>query len=155
LVGLARQAAIATQNARLFEAAQRRASETAALNAIGREISATLDQNAVLDRIAQNALDLLAGGPSGSAGEREGTSAVFLLEPDGQPLRVISALGDMAEQVRQLDVRLGQGMIGSIALNRQAEHINDTSQDARAVHIEGTQEEDKDNKLMAAPLLAG
>ena len=147
LVGLARQAAIAIQNARLFEEAQRRAGETAALNAIGREISATLDQNTVLERITQHALELLAG-------KQEGTSAVYLLEPDGQTLRVITARGDVAAQVRASESRLGEGLIGSIALNRQAELINNTARDPRSLHIAGTKEDDEGQKLMAAPLLA-
>ena len=157
LVGLSRQAAIAIQNARLFEAAQRRASETAALNAIGHEISATLDQNTVLERITQNALELLAGdqaGASAAGAAATGTSAVFLLQPDGRTLSVITARGDMAEQIRASESTLGEGMIGSIALNRQAELINDTSADARAIHIAGTDENDEGSKLMAAPLLA-
>ena len=147
LVGLARQAAIAIQNARLFEEAQRRASETAALNAIGHEISATLDQNTVLERITQNALELLAG-------DQAGTSVVFLLQPDGQTLKAITARGDMAEQVRASDSTLGEGMIGSIARNRQAELINNTATDPRAIHIAGTDDNDEGQKLMAAPLLA-
>ena len=147
LVGLARQAAIAIQNAWLFEEAQRRASETAALNAIGHEISATLDQNTVLERITQNALELLAG-------DQAGTSVVFLLQPDGQTLKAITARGDMAEQVRASDSTLGEGMIGSIARNRQAELINNTATDPRAIHIAGTDDNDEGQKLMAAPLLA-
>ncbi len=147
LVGLSRQAAIAIQNARLFEEAQRRASETAALNAIGHEISATLDQNTVLDRIAQNALDLLAS-------DSGGTSAVYLLQPDGQTLRVITARGTLAEQARASESTLGRGLIGSIAHNRQAEFINNAAHDPRTVHLEGTDEDEEDQKLMAAPLLA-
>src|SRR5262249_52918202 len=45
-------------------------------------------------------------------------------------------------------------MIGAIALNRQAEFINDTARDPRSVHIAGTDDEEEGQKLMAAPLLA-
>jgi GAF domain-containing protein/CheY-like chemotaxis protein/HPt (histidine-containing phosphotransfer) domain-containing protein/tetratricopeptide (TPR) repeat protein len=145
LVGLSRQAAIAIQNARLFEEAQRRASETAALNAIGREISATLDQNTVLERITQNALELLAG-------SKAGTSAVYLLED--QTLHVIHARGELAAEVRASDSQLGEGLVGSIAKNRRAEFINNTAADPRSVHLEGTGDNDEGQKLMAAPLLA-
>ncbi len=47
LTTLAANMGVALENARLFQETNRRANETAALNEIGREISATLDQNAV------------------------------------------------------------------------------------------------------------
>ncbi|NIQ93930.1 MAG: GAF domain-containing protein, partial [Desulfuromonadales bacterium] len=59
LDGLARQAAIAIENASLFENSSRRAAEMAALNEIGTEISETLDMETVLNRIAGHAMEKL------------------------------------------------------------------------------------------------
>ena len=58
----------AIQNAQLYREAQRRARETAELVSVGREISATLDLEGLLQRIAARAQELLEAG----------TSAVFL-----------------------------------------------------------------------------
>jgi PAS domain S-box-containing protein len=144
LVGLSRQAAIAIQNARLFEESQKRASETAALNEIGREISATLDINVVLERITQSALELLMGD----------TSAVYLVEPDGETLNAVIAIGAIADQVKASRPKLGTGIVGNIALTGQPEFINNTAADRRAVHIAGTSNDDEGKKIMVAPLPA-
>ncbi len=144
LIGLSRQAAIAIQNARLFEESQKRANETAALNEIGREISATLDINTVLERITQSARELLIGD----------TSAVYLVEPDGETLNAVVAIGDIAEQVKTSRPKLGTGIVGNIAQTGVPEFINNTALDRRAVHIAGTSNDDTGKKIMVAPLPA-
>ncbi|HZY43372.1 MAG TPA: GAF domain-containing protein, partial [Anaerolineae bacterium] len=144
LVGLSRQAAIAIQNARLFEESQKRANETAALNEIGREISATLDINVVLERITQSARDLLIGD----------TSAVYLVQPDGETLKAVVAIGDIVEQIKASAPKLGTGIVGSIAQTGVPEFINNTVLDRRAVHIAGTSNDDAGKKIMVAPLPA-
>ncbi len=141
--GLAQQATIAIENARLFEEAQRRALQMAALNELGREISATLDLTDVLNRITAKSRELLAGD----------TSAVFMLEADGSTLRVISADGRIADQVKAMTAVLGEGMVGSIAKAGVAEVINDVSRDPRGIHIPGTSDAIENEKLMAAPLM--
>ena len=69
---IANQASVALDSARLFQEAQRRAQETAALAEVGRDISATLDLEDVLERIVAYAKDLL----------QAETSAVYLPEPE-------------------------------------------------------------------------
>ncbi len=144
LVGLSQQAEIAIHNARLFEESQRRASETAALNSIGREISATLDLPTVLERISNSAKMLLSAD----------TSAVFMLEPDADSLQAIAAVGDIAEQVKFTRPRLGASIIGHIAESGEAEVIDDTANDPRGFQIPGTPTNNSGNKLMAAPLIS-
>jgi PAS domain S-box-containing protein len=144
LVGLSQQAEIAIHNARLFEESQRRASETAALNSIGREISATLDLPTVLERISNSAKMLLSAD----------TSAVFMLEPEGDSLQAIAAVGDIAEQIRSTRPRLGASIIGHIAESGQAEVVNDAAQDPRGFQIPGTPTDNTGHKLMAAPLIS-
>jgi PAS domain S-box-containing protein len=143
VVGLSQQAAIAIQNARLFEESQQRAGQMAALNELGREISATLDLSTVLNRITAQSRELLLGD----------TSAVFMVQPDGKTLLVIAADGEIAEQVKAMTTELGRGVVGSIARNGVAEVVNNMALDSRAVHIPGTSTENENKKLMAAPLL--
>jgi PAS domain S-box-containing protein len=143
LVSLARQAAIAIESARLYAETERRATEMAALAEVSREISATLELQVVLDRITGQARELLAGE----------TSAVYLLQPDGQTIKAIAAEGDVAREVlADEDVRLGSGIIGCIVQSGIAEWIDDTSSDLRALQIPGTEETAAGEKLLVAPL---
>ena len=56
---VADQLSLALENARLFQEAQRRAREMTALAEVAREISATLELQGVLDRIAHQAMEIL------------------------------------------------------------------------------------------------
>jgi len=141
LATIAANVGVAVQNARLYAETRRRANEMAALADVGREISATLALSVVLELIADRARTLLAAD----------TSAVFLPEPGSEKLRALVALGTTAAILLEDDVTRGEGIIGDIAVTGRPEVVNDTSTDARAVVIPGT-DEDEDDRLMAAPL---
>src|SRR6185436_13865290 len=70
LVGIAHQVSICIESGRLFQETSRQAREAAAIAEVGRDISATLELDTVLERIASYAIDLLHGE----------TSAVYLAE---------------------------------------------------------------------------
>ena len=89
LTTLAASLSVALENARLYRETDRRAREMAALADVGREISATLEPQAVLQRITDEAQSLLAAE----------SSAVFLADPDGRTFRATVALGTMAEPI--------------------------------------------------------
>jgi GAF domain-containing protein len=144
LLTLASSLSVALENARLFAETTRRASEMAALSNIGREISSTLDLPTVLERITENAGEVL----------RAKTSAVVLLEPDGETMRAISAVGEVANEIKAFSWKMGEGMIGSIAQSGVAERIENTTKDPRGVHIAGTDEEDDAERLMVSPLFS-
>ncbi|HYL40349.1 MAG TPA: GAF domain-containing protein, partial [Candidatus Binatus sp.] len=133
----------AIRNAQLYQEAQRRAREMAELAEVGREISATLELQRVLERIAERANELLEGA----------SSAVFLAEPDGQEFRAIAAVGDYGTALMSDRITLGEGIIGSVAQARAAEVINDVLRDPRRVSIPGTDDEDTEERLMVAPLI--
>ncbi len=141
---LANSMCIALENARLFDETQRRSRETAALAEVGRDISATLDLGAVMERIARHAKDLLHGD----------NSAIFLPDADGRTYRAIVAIGNAAEAIRATEVESGAGIIGSLLAAGRAEFINDTGADPRAVQIPGT-DRLTNERLMVAPFLAG
>jgi PAS domain S-box-containing protein len=143
LATIAANVGVAIQNARLYRETRRRANETAALAELGREVSATLNLSAVLNRIAERASDLL---------EVE-SSAVYLTDEDGSTLRATVALGKDADEILADTIAFGEGIIGELASRGAAEVIDDTRSDPRAVTIPGTSEEDQ-GALMAAPLLA-
>jgi signal transduction histidine kinase/DNA-binding response OmpR family regulator/putative methionine-R-sulfoxide reductase with GAF domain len=141
---LATSMSVALENARLFAETQRRTRETAALVEVGRDVSSTLDLATVMDRIARHAKDLT----------NADTSAIFLPNPSGHTYRAIVAIGDVAEQLQNESISIGEGIIGSLVASGRAEFINDTGADPRALHIPGTPHQ-AEERLMVAPLTAG
>ena len=143
LESIARQAAIAIESARLYLETQRRASEMSALAEVGREISATLDLSVVLEKITLHAQELL----------NADSSAVFLPEQERSAVfTAITAIGDIAEELKSTEIRYGEGIMGDIASKGLAEVVNNTVNDPRAITIAGTAEDENDH-LLAAPLL--
>ena len=69
------QASVVIENSRLFEATARHARESAVLNEVGRDISATLNLTSVMNKISRHARNLLNGS----------SSAIYLPQPDGKP----------------------------------------------------------------------
>ncbi len=144
LVAIGSQAAIAIENARLFGEAQRRAREMSTLADVGQDVSASLDLQTVLERIATHAKDLLGAF----------SSAVYLPDADGETFRAIAVVGEDVEEIKADPVKLGEGILGSIAMNKTGEIVNDAFQDGRAINIKGTERAPSEN-LMAVPLLSG
>jgi GAF domain-containing protein/DNA-binding response OmpR family regulator len=133
----------AIQNARLYRETDRRAKEMEALADVGREISATLDPTAVLERIAEHAINLLAGQ----------SSAVYLAQADGRTFKAIVGHGPIAKEIKADTLTFGQGVIGSVLEAREAEFINDVASDPRVRLLPGTDPNDMD-RLMVAPLIS-
>jgi PAS domain S-box-containing protein len=140
LVGIAHQVSICIESGRLFQETSRQAREAAAIAEVGRNISATLELNTVLESIASYALNLLHGE----------TSAVYLTE--GHYLRAIAALGVEAEEIKNDPLVLGTGILGSIAMRITGEIINNTADDPRTIIVKGTQKQPQEH-LMGVPIL--
>ena len=139
---LAANIGTAIQNARLYGESQRRATEMSTLAEVGREISATLDLDALLGRIVERAMALL-----------DGTSAaVFLPVDGGDTFRATAAVGNTAEAVKKMTVQKGVGIIGTLAGEGRSEVINDVASDKRAIQIVGTPRNETE-RLMVAPLM--
>ena len=135
---------VALENARLLEDTQRRERESTALSEVGRDLSSTLDLATVMDRIAGHAKDMLAAQ----------NSAIFLPDEGTGHYRAIVALGDLATELKATTIEPGQGIVGSLLQSGQAEYVNSSAADPRAVQIPGT-ETRSDERLMVVPLLAG
>ncbi len=139
---LASSLSVALENARLSREAHERADEMAALSDIAREISATLDPSAVIERIAAHARRLF----------QASSSAVFLPAEDGHGFRAITAQGALAQELLADVILEGEGIIGAAIAERTGVVVNDVLADPRTVTIPGT-EPDTEERLMAAPLL--
>jgi PAS domain S-box-containing protein len=115
------QLTIAIENARLYQETRRRANELAVLIEIDRDISASLDLQIVLERIAIHARNLVGADDS----------RVYLLEPDGQTLRAIVAQGQYAEKFKATPLRLDESVIGDVVRTGSAKVIDRATPDLR------------------------
>ncbi len=116
LVSVARQTTIAIESARLYLETKRRANEMSALAEVARELSASLNPEVVLEKVARRAKELLGAE----------TSAVFLMQPDQQTMRPATVSGKLAEALKTDVIEVGEGIIGGLAREGRAEFINDT-----------------------------
>jgi PAS domain S-box-containing protein len=142
LVGIAHQVSICIESGKMFQEINRRAQEAAAIAEVGRDISAILQLDTVLEKIASHAINLL----------HAETSAVYLTENATSTLRAIAALGVDAEAIKNDPLPIGTGILGNIALQNVGEIVNDTANDPRAVTIKGTQD-DPFEHIMGVPIL--
>ncbi len=142
---------VSLENARLFDESQRllketeqRAGQMATLAEAGREISASHDLPAIMEKIANRAHEVC----------QARTTVFYQVEPDGQSFKARVALGLYAEQFQASLVRAGEGITGSIVLSKLPEIIEDPLKDPRVVHVEGTPEqEEQPETIMVAPLV--
>ena len=142
LVGIAHQVSICIESSRLFQETNRQAQEAAAIAEVGRDISATLQLDTVLERIASYAMNLL----------HAETGAVYLANTATATLQAIAALGKDSKEIKGDPLTLGTGILGSIALQNIGEIVNDTANDPRAIVVKGTEKNPLEH-LMAVPIL--
>jgi PAS domain S-box-containing protein len=145
LTTIASQAAIALENSRLFQEAQRRAQEMTALAEVGREISATLSLEAVLERITSYAYDLL----------NAQSVAAYLPQSQGEKWVAIAAVGTDANEIKNDPVNRGEGILGKIVLQQSGAIMNDVDQMPDGINIAGTSRVDAYEHLMGVPVLSG
>jgi len=138
---VANQASIALDSARLYQEAQHRAQETTVLAKVGRDISATLEIEVVLERIVAYAKDLL----------QAETSAVYLPDENSNILRGIAVVGEDAEEIKNSPLSIGEGILGKIAEQNVGEIVNNAENDSRARMIAGTQKSVQEH-LMGVPI---
>jgi phosphoserine phosphatase RsbU/P len=93
------------------------------LFALGREVTSVLDLNDLLQRIPQ----LIARLTKFQA------FAVYLLDPNGEELRIAYSVGYPEDVARTLRVKLGYGLVGAAAKEGQPILVNDVHNDPRYV----------------------
>ena len=135
-------AAIAIRNAELYHDVRRTADRFLALIEINRHISESLELRVVLERIALHAKELL----------NADDSEIYLLDEATQTLQAIVAVGDYADEIKTSRLKLGQGIVGSVALSGEPEMIAAAEADPRNVFIPGTPLEHE--ALLCVPLIS-
>jgi signal transduction histidine kinase/DNA-binding response OmpR family regulator/PAS domain-containing protein len=142
---VADQLSLALENARLFQETQRRAQEMTALAEVGREISATLNLETVLDRITSYASDLLLAT----------SAAAYLPNEDSTTWTAIAAVGLDAKEIKNDTVIRGEGILGKIVMQQNGAIMNNVDQMPGAITISGTDRVDAFEHLMGTPVLSG
>ena len=134
--------ATAIENARLYAESRQQADELIALWHISQDISSTLDQQTVLERIARWARQLI-----GSDGV-----ALYLLDSNADLLQPVVSLGPPTTTMPQTPTRVGEGIIGWVAQTGVGEIVNHAELDPRAMQIPGMLEEVE--CLLCVPILS-
>jgi PAS domain S-box-containing protein len=133
--------ATAIENARLYAESRQQADELIALWHIGQDISSTLDQQTVLERIAHWARQLI----------RSDGVALYLLDSNADLLQPVVSLGSPTTQMPPTPIRVGEGIIGRVAQIGVGEIVNDADLNPRAVQIPDTPELES---LLCVPILS-
>lgn len=143
----AAHAAVAIDNARLYEQAATERRHLRLLYAIGQELATSLDYDEILNRAISLTCQVI-GGVVGQA---------FLYLPEVDRLK-LSALygkddGYGAQPDPWLEIDLSMGLAGWVASKRQPTYVQDVSQDERWFHVDGL--DDGVCSVITAPILSG
>jgi signal transduction histidine kinase len=139
LLFIAHQAAIAVENARLYEKVTERMREATALYKVSSQLMRTLN----LDQVLEKVLDVLQifGYPN---------CTILLVDEEAAGLEVKAARGYLRGTVGKVRFKIGQeGIGGWVAAHKTALNVPDVTQDSRYVGVEETRSE------MAVPMMAG
>jgi len=136
---VATMAAMAVHNARLLSEANQRAEEAQALIQTARSISASLDQETVLNLIAEKAKDLL---------QADG-SRIHLHDPDADVLRCVIALDEAADAFQAIELKPGEGLVGHVMESGEPLLTNHPFDDPRGMQVPGTPKEEAETLIMA------
>jgi GAF domain-containing protein/ActR/RegA family two-component response regulator len=120
----AAQAAIAIENARMYEAAVRRSTEREALLQASRAIESSLDLSQVLQAIVEQAAAISAAP----------TVRLFLLDDDTQCLRCHVGVGFPLEAEPELAIPVGTSLSGQVAVTGEPIAVADTREDSRTYY---------------------
>lgn len=144
LTVFAGQAAVAIENARLYQEQIQRSRIIEAMADIANEIATSREVLPALEKITHRTAELL--GTDGVA--------IYLLEEDNITLKTVAAYGVYSHELLVHTRKVGEGITGSVFVNAKAEIVNNTQCDPRRVHVPGTPEnEEKIESLMSAPLI--
>ena len=143
LSAVASQAAVALENAWLYEDATRRAQEAAALYELSQSIGATLSLNRVIHFVADSVLALL----------HVDKFALFLYNPNDDCLEIKVSRNIRSETAQTMKPRMGEGIAGWVLEFETPTAVQDVSADHRdrscPIHSEGV------TSLVSVPLQSG
>ena len=116
---LAAQAAVATQNARLYREAERRRDVNEGLARLGRELTATLDPERIAELLARGIAELVDAR----------AAVVFRHDPETRRLLALAWAGPDAAAVEALELEPGEGIAGHAVAERRVVVTRDVLHD--------------------------
>jgi PAS domain S-box-containing protein len=138
------QAAVAIENARLFQEQRQRSQIIETMANITNEFVTAQEIMPALEKITQRSLELL----------RASTVAIYLLQDDHKTIKAVTARGAYHEQLFSHSIQIGSGITGDIIASGKPEIIDDMQKDPRRVTVPGTPEDDAQrDTIMSAPLI--
>lgn len=145
LGAIANQASTAIQKTRLFQQTQRRANEVNTLAEIATDIVALQDVQKVLNKTTERIYSLL----------NAKDIAIHLETPAADSFKAAAVIGSSANEIKNLSITSGIGLIGSIIKNGIAEIINEPDKDIRKIIVPGTPDEEIDREvIICAPIIS-
>ncbi len=123
LTGLNDQIAVAIDNAHLYREVKREALEKDLLYQVGKKLSGKLD----VDEVMREILDTLKQVVTYDAG------GVFLVDPIENSIKSLYTVGYDPDRDAQMQVKIGQGLIGHVASSGEPVIVHDVGKDSRYV----------------------
>lgn len=141
LSGFADQAALALENARLFEEAERRRREAEVLAEIARSFNVSLDLNTVLQRVAEGAKDLC----------RSDMAKIALRDPRSEAMVFRSLVGARYQGYETFRIEAGKGSGGQVLLTGRPFRTDHYAEDPRISkdYLEVAREEEIVSEMVA------
>jgi GAF domain-containing protein/two-component sensor histidine kinase len=124
LTTFANQAAVALENAQLFEEIQRRLRELNSLFEVGRNINTVLDEDQLLRIIVEAAVQAIPTADKGS---------MHLLDEGGGRLTIRASVGYGLEVAKVVRLRIGEGLAGLVVQTGQPLIVENFHTDSRVV----------------------
>jgi GAF domain-containing protein len=143
LARIAAQAAVAIENARLYEETQLRLRETHMLFEASRQIAGVLDLDQLLGAIIRLAIQAVPAAEKG---------AIHLLEPEAQVLRVRASYGYPLDEIAQVVLPVGVGFSGHVAQSGQPLIVHDAARHPLHLEFHGLPGIDHMQAVLCAPL---
>jgi GAF domain-containing protein len=144
---LADYAAIALENARVFQAADQalttRLEELNTLIHITQTITSSLDLDEVIHLTIQQVHDSW----------NIEASSLWLLDEETQMLRVLTNVGTAVEELEKLELRMGQGIVGKVVKSGKPIYTNDVAGDEDHYREADEKTGFKTRSLLCVPLI--
>jgi len=138
------QFAIALENSRLFDNAQRRLSRLSSLREIDQAISGSVDITMTMHVLVEQLISTL----------EVDAACVLLYNNDNQSLDIVNTSGFKTDSFKDKSLRLGEGLAGKAALDRSLIHIPDLTGHMTSFQGDALFEQEGFITYLANPLIA-